>query len=179
MSDVVIAGLGQYPVGEQWELSLRSLAAKAMLAAIKDAGGLKPQAVYVGNLLAPVISRQANLGSLLADNIGLAGVEGCTAEAAGASGAAAFHLGYLAISSGYVDAALLPEVARGVPGGSGAAPVFLCGAAASSALALGAVVSSFRQWGGRGPLDGVAVRAAGCRQNVSPVSVHPGRCTVQ
>jgi len=112
MSDVVIAGLGQYPVGEHWELSLRSLAAKAMLAAIKDAGGLKPQAVYVGNLLAPVISRQANLGSLLADNIGLAGVEGSTVEAAGASGAAAFHLGYLAISSGYVDAALVVGVEK-------------------------------------------------------------------
>ncbi len=51
MTDVVIAGIGQTPVGEHWEVSLRSLAVKVMLAAIKDAGGLRPQALYVGNML--------------------------------------------------------------------------------------------------------------------------------
>ena len=45
MTNVVIAGIGQSPVGEHWEVSLRSLAVKVILAAIKDAGGLRPQAL--------------------------------------------------------------------------------------------------------------------------------------
>ncbi len=112
MSDVVIVGVGQTPVGEHWEISLRSLAANAMLAAIEDAGGLRPRAIYVGNLLAPVVSHQANLGSLLADNAGLTGVEGTTVEAADASGGAALRQGYLAVSSGLVDAALVVGVEK-------------------------------------------------------------------
>src|SRR5512140_1106838 len=107
MTDVIIAGLGQVPVGEHWELSLRTLASRAARAAMKDAGGLKPDALYIGNYLAPMVSHQSNLGALLADEAGLTGIEAYTAEAAGASGAAAFHLGYLAVASGYVDCALV------------------------------------------------------------------------
>jgi len=112
MSDVVIAGIGQYPVGEHWDISLRSLAAKAILAARKDAGGLKPQALYVGNLLAPTLSHQQNLGALIVDNTGLDGIEACTTEAAGASGAAAFRLGYLAVASGFIDVAMVVGVEK-------------------------------------------------------------------
>ena len=112
MSDVVIAGIGQYPVGEHWDISLRSLAARAILAARRDAGGLKPQALYVGNLLAPTLSHQQNLGALIVDNTGLGGIEACTTEAAGASGAAAFRLGYLAVASGYIDVAMVVGVEK-------------------------------------------------------------------
>ena len=56
MSDVVIAGIGQVPAGEYWELSLRTLAVRAIQAARKDAGGLLPQALYVGNFMASVVS---------------------------------------------------------------------------------------------------------------------------
>ncbi len=112
MTEVVIAGIGQIPVGEHWELSLRTQAARAMLAAIKDAGGMKPQALYIGNLLAPVISHQANLGALLTENAGLDGIEAYTVEAAGASGAAAFRLGYLAVASGFVESALVVGVEK-------------------------------------------------------------------
>jgi len=107
MSDVVIAGIGQVPVGEYWDVSLRRLAARAIRAAIQDAGNLRPQALYIGNYLAPMVSHQSNLGALLSDEAGLRGIEAYTAEAAGASGAAAFHLGYLAIASGYVDTAVI------------------------------------------------------------------------
>lgn len=110
MSDVVIAGVGMTPVGEHWEISLRSLAARAMLAAIKDAGGIQPQALYIGNLLASVISHQSNLGALLTDNAGLHHIESYTVEAADASGAGAFRLAYLAVRSGFVDAALVVGV---------------------------------------------------------------------
>jgi acetyl-CoA C-acetyltransferase len=112
MSEVVIAGIGQVPVGEHWDRSLRSLAVQAMLAARQDAGGLAPQAVYVGNMLAPTVSRQANLGSLLADQVHFVGAEGTTVEAAGASGGAALRLAYLAVLSGLVDTAMVVGVEK-------------------------------------------------------------------
>jgi acetyl-CoA C-acetyltransferase len=112
MRDVVIAGIGQTPVGEHWNISLRSLAAKAMLAAIKDAGGVKPQALYIGNFLGPTLSHQENLGALLADNAGLAGIEAFTVEAAGASGGAALRVGFNAVASGFVDTVLVLGVEK-------------------------------------------------------------------
>ena len=107
MSDVVIAGIGQTPVGEHWGESLRSLSAKAIQAARRDAGGLIPQAMYIANLLAPTFSHQANLGALLAENLSLEGIEGVTVEAAGASGGSALSMGYLAVASGMVEVALV------------------------------------------------------------------------
>ncbi|MHC1782488.1 MAG: thiolase domain-containing protein [Anaerolineaceae bacterium] len=112
MTDVVIAGIGQTPVGEHWDISLRSLAARAMLAARRDAGGLEPQALYIGNCLASVISHQANLGAVLTDNAGFKHIEAYTAEAAGASGAAALRLGYLAVASGFVDTVMVVGVEK-------------------------------------------------------------------
>jgi acetyl-CoA C-acetyltransferase len=108
--EVVIAGIGQTPVGEHWEISLRTLAARAIQAARKDAGGLTPQAMYIGSFLASTALHQSNLGSLLAGNVALEGIEGVSVEAAEASGAAAFHLGYLAVASGLVNAALVVGV---------------------------------------------------------------------
>lgn len=112
MTEVVIAGVGQVPVGEYWDVSLRTLAHRAIRAALADAGGLKPQAVYIGNYLAPMVSRQSNLGALITENSGLEGLEAFTIEAAGASGAGAFHQGYLAVASGFVDAALVVGVEK-------------------------------------------------------------------
>ncbi len=120
MTDVIIAGIGQTPVGEHWETSLRSLAVKVMLAAIQDAGGLRPQALYVGNMLSANLSHQAHLGTLLADFAGLhfednehrVGIEAETIEAGGASGGAALRQGYLAVASGFVDVALVVGVEK-------------------------------------------------------------------
>jgi acetyl-CoA acetyltransferase len=44
MTDVLIAGIGQTPVGEHWDISLRELALMAIEAARQDAGGVQPQA---------------------------------------------------------------------------------------------------------------------------------------
>lgn len=112
MSDVVIAGIGQTEVGEQWEIGLRELALAAIQDAIKDSGGLKPQALFVGNMLAPNLSNQAHLGVLLADYAGLLGIEAVTIEAAGASGGAALRQSYLAVASGMVDVALVVGVEK-------------------------------------------------------------------
>lgn len=112
MREVVIAGIGMTPVGEHWEISLRSLAYRAIRAARQDAGGLQPDALYVGNFLAIDSSRQANLACLIADNAGLSGIEAMTVEAADASGGAAFHLGFIAVASGLVDVALVVGVEK-------------------------------------------------------------------
>ncbi len=111
-SDVVVVGIGQVPVGELWHQSLREIAVEAVLAAIKDASGLKPGVMYIGNMLAVSASRQANLGALLTENVGLVGTEGVTVEAADASGGAALRMGYLAILSGDVDVALVLGVEK-------------------------------------------------------------------
>jgi len=112
MTEVVIAGIGQTAVGEHWEISLRELALYATEAAIQDAGGLRPQALFVGNMLSPILSKQAHLGALLADFTGLTGIEAVTVEAAGASGSAALRQGYLAVASGLVDAVLVVGVEK-------------------------------------------------------------------
>ncbi len=105
-NNIVIAGVGMLPVGRHWELSLRRLAAAAVRAALADAGGLRPDAIYIGNSLAGVLSHQANLGALVTDEAGFTGIESCTFEAAGASGAAAFRAACQAVGSGFVDVAV-------------------------------------------------------------------------
>lgn len=112
MTEVVIAGIGQTEVGEHWDIALRTLAFYAIDAAMRDAGGLRPQALFVGNMLAPNLSRQAHLGVLLSDFAGMRGIEAVTVEAAGASGGAALRQGYLAVASGLVDVALVVGVEK-------------------------------------------------------------------
>jgi acetyl-CoA C-acetyltransferase len=112
MSDIVIAGIGQTEVGEHWDISLRDLAWHAMQDAIRDSGGMRPQALFVGNMLAPNLSNQAHLGALLTDYAALTGIEAATIEAAGASGGAALRQGYMAVASGLVDSALVVGVEK-------------------------------------------------------------------
>jgi acetyl-CoA C-acetyltransferase len=93
-------------------VGLRDLAVAAIREAVKDSGGLRPQSLFVGNMLAPNLSNQAHLGVLLADYAGLLGIEAVTIEAAGASGGAALRQGYLAVASGMVDVALVVGVEK-------------------------------------------------------------------
>lgn len=112
MRDVAIVGLGQTPVGEHWDASLRSLAADAVRAALEDAGLSQVDALYVGNAYGATVSSQSQLGSLIADFAGLNGVEAFTVEAAEASGGAALRTGYLAVASGAVETALVLGVEK-------------------------------------------------------------------
>ena len=112
MHDIVIAGIGQTHVGEHWDISLRELAHYAIQSALQDAGDIRPQALYVGNMLAPSLSHQSHLGALLVDFSGLNGIEAASLEAGSASGGAALRQGYLAIASGYVQAALVVGVEK-------------------------------------------------------------------
>jgi len=107
MSEVIIAGVGQTDVGEHYSISLRDLALMALESAIQDAGGLRPDILFVGNMAAPSTSHQAHLGALISDYGGLEGIEASTIEAGGASGGAALRMGYFAVKSGEAKVALV------------------------------------------------------------------------
>lgn len=112
MTDVVIAGVGQTPVGEHWDTSLRELALSAIEAAIQDAGGIQPQALFASNTLSPMVSGQAHLGTLIADFAGLTGIEAVAVEGAGASGGLALRQAYMLVTAGAADAALVIGVEK-------------------------------------------------------------------
>jgi acetyl-CoA C-acetyltransferase len=112
MTDVIIAGIGQTDVGEHWEISLRELALAAIEAAIQDAHGIRPGALLVSNMLAPIISGQAHLGALIADFAGMTGIEATSIEGAGASGGLALRQAYLMILAGACEAALVVGVEK-------------------------------------------------------------------
>ncbi len=103
MRDVSIIGMGQTPVGEHWDKSLKDLAADAILAAIKDAKVERIDSLLVGNMLSGALNGQEHLGALVADWAGLRGVEAIKIEAACASSAAALRLGYTMVAGEMAD----------------------------------------------------------------------------
>ncbi len=112
MRDVAIIGIGQTPVGEHWTTSIRALALESSLNALHDANIESVDAIYVGNMLSGEITGQEHLGALLADCLGMSGVEAFKVEAACASGSAALRVGTLAVASGMVDLALVAGVEK-------------------------------------------------------------------
>jgi len=120
MRDVCIIGIGQTPVGEHWDKSLRHLAGEAVLAALRDAGLERADALYVGNMLSGEIARQEHLGALIADFVGLRGIEALKVEAACGSGAAALRMGYIAVVSGMANVVIVCGVEKMTEQTSGA-----------------------------------------------------------
>ncbi|MBE0409503.1 MAG: thiolase domain-containing protein [Anaerolineales bacterium] len=103
MRKVAIIGIGQTPVSEHWEKSLRELAGEAIIAAMLDAGRETADGLFVGNMLSGSLNRQENLGALIADWVGLRHTEAVKIEAACGSGGAAVRAGLMAIASGEMD----------------------------------------------------------------------------
>ena len=103
MRDVSIVGLGQTPVGEHWDTSLRELGFRALEAALKDAKAERVEALYVGNMLSGHLTGQEHIAALIADFAGLRGIEAIKIEAACASGAAALRVGYAMVAGGLAD----------------------------------------------------------------------------
>lgn len=103
MRDVSIIAVGQTKVDEHWDKSIRHLAADAILAAFREANPGRIDAIYVGNMMSGEAAGQEHLGALIADFVGLRGVEAVKVEAACGSGAAAVRMGYIAVASGLID----------------------------------------------------------------------------
>ncbi len=112
MREVAIIGIGQTPVDEHWDKSLRELAGEAILAALNDAGRSSVDGLYVGNMMSGILSKQENLGALIADWVGLRDAEAAKVEAACGSGAAALRTGLMAVSSGLMDSVVVVGVEK-------------------------------------------------------------------
>ena len=112
MRDVVIIGIGQTRVDEHWGRSLRHLAHDAIMPAMRDADIETADALYMGNMLSGELSGQEHLGALVADFIGLRGIEAMKVEAACASGSAALRVGMMAVASGLHDVVMVCGVEK-------------------------------------------------------------------
>ncbi|MGH2522151.1 MAG: thiolase domain-containing protein, partial [Anaerolineales bacterium] len=112
MRQVAILGIGQTPIAEHWDKSLRVLAGEAVFAALQDAGRDRADGLFVGNMLSGPLNRQENLGALVADWVGLRGTEAVKVEAACGSGAAALRAGLMAVASGAMDSAIVVGVEK-------------------------------------------------------------------
>lgn len=112
MRKIAIVGIGQTKIDEHWDMSLRELGGEAAFAAMQDSGLNKVQALFVGNMLSPLIDGQNHLGTLLADWIGLRHREALKVEAACGSGAAALRTGLMAVASGEIETALVVGVEK-------------------------------------------------------------------
>ncbi len=112
MREVAVIGVGQTEVGEHWGVSLRHLALEAVQAAMADAGVVRADALYVGNMLSGELEGQEHLGALVADFAGLRGVEAFKIEAACGSGAAAVRMGYVAVAGGLADLVIVVGVEK-------------------------------------------------------------------
>jgi acetyl-CoA C-acetyltransferase len=112
MREVAILGVGQIPVREHWELSIRQLAVKAARNAMADAGVKHIDALYVSNMTSGELNQQRHLGALVADYLPQAGVEAVKLEAACGSAGSAMRQGIIAIASGEMDAVLVVGVEK-------------------------------------------------------------------
>ena len=112
MRKVAILGIGQTKIGEHWEKSLREIGGDAAFAAMQDAGLEKVDALFVGNMLSPLVNGQNQLGTFFADWVGLWKQEAVKIEAACGSGAAAFRAALMAVASGDVESALVVGVEK-------------------------------------------------------------------
>ncbi len=112
MQRPIIAGVGFTNITAHWKLGLKDLASEAALKALDDAGNPEINAIVVGNMLSGIVNGQQNLGSLVAESIGLSGVPSVKVEAAHASGAAAVMWASLAVLSGLFDSVLVVGVEK-------------------------------------------------------------------
>lgn len=112
MRKVYIVGVGQTPVQEHWDRSVRDLAVESILQAMDEAAIDRADAIYVGNALSGELTGQEQIAALIADFAGQTGTEAVRVEAAGASGGAAVRLGYLAVASGVNDIVLVTGVEK-------------------------------------------------------------------
>jgi len=112
MQEVAIIGIGQVPVAEHWNKRLVELAGDAVFTALADAEINRVEALYVGNMMAGQLDKQAHLGALISDWVGMRGIEAMTVEAACGSGALALRTAMIAVSSGIVSSALAVGVEK-------------------------------------------------------------------
>jgi acetyl-CoA C-acetyltransferase len=112
MRDVAVVGIGMGDFGELWEKSLRTIWAESALAALTDAGVGEVDLITVGCMAPGLFVGQEHLASLLADELGMAGVPAARVESACASGGLALRTGFAEVASGLSDTVLVTGVEK-------------------------------------------------------------------
>jgi acetyl-CoA C-acetyltransferase len=112
MRNISVVGIGQIPVLKSYDISLREMGTKAVRLAMESAGVEKVDALFLGNMLSDELQGQKHLAALVADEVGLYGIEALQVRAATASGAAALRMATLAVSSGEIDRAVVVGVEK-------------------------------------------------------------------
>lgn len=112
MREVAIIGTGLVTFGEMWTKSLRQLWTEAALNAFEDAGVDAVDLITVGCMSSGLFTGQEHLTSLLADEVGMAGVPAQRVESACASGGLALRAGFAEVAAGLVDVALVTGVEK-------------------------------------------------------------------
>jgi acetyl-CoA C-acetyltransferase len=112
MRDVAVIGTGLVTFGEMWSKSLRSLWVEAALNALEDAGLDAVDAITIGCMSPGLFNGQEHLASLLADELGMAGVPAMRVESACASGGLALRAGFAEVAAGLSDVVLVTGVEK-------------------------------------------------------------------
>lgn len=112
MEEAYIVGVGQTPVSRNSGETPVNLAVRAITQALDNCGLEHDiiEALYVGNMMSGMLSNQAQLGPIVADHLGLEGVEAYAIDAACASGGSALRMAYLTVAGGFHRAAIASGV---------------------------------------------------------------------
>ena len=108
---VYISDIGFTKVTDHWGKSISELAFESCKT-ILEKPEVKPDALIVSNAFSELTSSQANLGPLVADRIGLDGIDAFSVEPSGASGAVAVHVANSMIKSGNAKSILIVGVEK-------------------------------------------------------------------
>jgi acetyl-CoA C-acetyltransferase len=114
MRDVYMIGIGQTDVAKDAGIRGRYLAKAAINDAIDHAGIDKSEIgmMVIGNMMSGMLAHQQQQGALIADVIGLRGIEAATVESGCSSGASAARWGHMAIAGGMHNDVIVCGVER-------------------------------------------------------------------
>lgn len=111
MRDVYVIGIGQTRFGARLASVEAGLAAGAR-AALDDAQAGAPDSIWAASLTSIVTDRQAQLGALLAETLGLSGLHGSDGGQSACAGSTLLHAACRSISAGDCETALVIGVER-------------------------------------------------------------------
>jgi len=104
--DVYISGVGMTKFGKSAN-PLEKMMADAATLALKDAKREKVDAIYIGVMNVEEFVGDSNIGALLVDTLGLAGVPSTRVETASSTGAGAFETAFYSVASGHMKNVLV------------------------------------------------------------------------
>jgi acetyl-CoA C-acetyltransferase len=129
MRRVAIISYGMTKVDRHWNKSIKDLFSEATLKAINKVNIPKVDAIFVGNMCASDLCDQNNIGTVVADHLGMIPIPSYRIEAACGSGGAAILSGFMAVSSGLFDIVVVGGVEK-LTDGVGKKATFSLGKAA-------------------------------------------------